>query len=114
MSRTVWIRIVLAVVIALAALFLIRMHNAGGAHPPAPRRASFGGGLVQGVPRHRSGNHRGGKARTGLRHGSQPAIDHGAFATSIPSDQPPKHAESHPEPDETDNLINYILSLKRD
>ena len=29
-SRSAWIHVSLAVVIAIAALFLIRMHNAGG------------------------------------------------------------------------------------
>jgi hypothetical protein len=31
MSRPAWIHISLAIVIALAALFLVRVHNAGGA-----------------------------------------------------------------------------------
>jgi hypothetical protein len=30
-SRSAWIHISLSIVIAIAALFLIRMHNAGGA-----------------------------------------------------------------------------------
>ena len=30
-SRSAWVHISLAIVIAIAALFLIRMHNAGGA-----------------------------------------------------------------------------------
>ncbi len=30
-SRSAWIHISLAIVVAIAALFLIRMHNAGGA-----------------------------------------------------------------------------------
>jgi hypothetical protein len=29
-SRSAWIHITLAIVVAIAALFLIRMHNAGG------------------------------------------------------------------------------------
>jgi hypothetical protein len=31
MSRSAWIHISLAIIIALAALFFIRLHNAGGA-----------------------------------------------------------------------------------
>jgi hypothetical protein len=31
LSRSAWIHISLSVIIAIAALFLIRMHNAGGA-----------------------------------------------------------------------------------
>jgi hypothetical protein len=31
MSRSAWIHISLAIIIAIAALFLVRLHNAGGA-----------------------------------------------------------------------------------
>ena len=34
-SRSAWIHIVLAILIAIAALFLIRLHNAGGIPPLA-------------------------------------------------------------------------------
>ena len=46
-------RVLLAAVIALAALLVIRLRNAGGAASPRPDSASAGRGLVQGVSRHR-------------------------------------------------------------
>ena len=52
MAHINWMRVLLAAVIALAALFVIRLHNASGA-TPRPDNASAGRGLVQGLSRHR-------------------------------------------------------------
>jgi heme/copper-type cytochrome/quinol oxidase subunit 2 len=42
MSRSVWIHIPLAIVIALAALFFIRLHNAGGVSSELPSLSTEG------------------------------------------------------------------------
>lgn len=113
MSRTVWIRIMLAVAIALAALFFIRLHNAGGAssdiatgyrladawckdcHSIEPATAGASGGPPDFT------------AIADRR--STTALSLKVFLQT-----------SHPtmpnlilKPDESDSLINYILSLKR-
>lgn len=113
MSRTVWIRVVLAVVIALAALFFIRLHNASGASTD------------------RAAGYRLADAWCKDCHSIEAAT---AGALSGPPDftaianRPSTTAlslkvflqTSHPsmpnliiKPDETDSLVNYILSLKR-
>ena len=47
-SRSAWIHISLAILIAVAALFLIRLHNAGGISAPLPssRSGSRSGGIA--------------------------------------------------------------------
>lgn len=116
LSRTAWIRIALGFAVALAALFLIRLHNAGGATP-------FAGSATAG--------HQLAKAWCMECH----SIEAATIGTANPgpdfikvANRPSTTAlslrvflqSSHPsmpnlilKPDETDNLINYILSLKR-
>jgi mono/diheme cytochrome c family protein len=115
-SRTSWTRIALAVVVALAALFLIRLHNARGATLPLDSAAA---------------GHRLADAWCKECHAIEAATDDAARAApafakiaNLPSTTALSlkvflHT-SHPSmpnlvftPDETDDLVNYILSLKR-
>jgi mono/diheme cytochrome c family protein len=114
MSRTVWIRIVLAVVIALAALFLIRMHNAGGAQSSS---AAAGHRLAEAWCKecHAIEAATIGAARPGpdfvmvANQLSTTALSLRVFLQTSHRSMPNLILK----PDETDNLINYILSLKR-
>ena len=98
MSRTVWIRVLLAVAIALAALFFIRLHNASGATTAS---AAAGHRLAEAWCKecHAIEAATIGTATPGpdfIKVASQ-TVDHGAFAEGVPSDQPPQHAEPHPQ-----------------
>jgi mono/diheme cytochrome c family protein len=111
MSRTTWIRIVVAVAIALAALFLIRLRNASGDDAAAGYRLATAwctdchsieaatAGAISGPPDF-----------TGI------ANRHSTTALSLKVFLQTSHP-SMPnlilKPDETDSLVNYILSLKR-
>ncbi|WP_291867965.1 cytochrome c [Bradyrhizobium sp.] len=114
MSRTVWIRVVLAVAIALAALFFIRLHNAGGASSDSAtagyRLATAWCKDCHSIEPATAGAITGPPDFTGIanRH-STTALSLRVFLQT-----------SHPtmpnlilKPDETDSLVNYILSLKR-
>jgi mono/diheme cytochrome c family protein len=112
MLRTVWIRVVLAAVIALAALFLIRLHNAsGGSASTGYRLAESWCKDCHSIEAATAGAISGPPDFTGIanRH-STTALSLRVFLQT-----------SHPsmpnlilKPDETDSLVNYILSLKRD
>jgi hypothetical protein len=116
LSRTAWIQLFLAVGLALAALFFIRLHNASGATLPLDSAAA---------------GHRLAEAWCRDRHAIEAAT---AGTTSGPPDftaianQPSSTAlslkvvlqTSHRNmpnlvmtPGQTDGLVNYILSLKR-
>ena len=116
MSRTAWIRVVTAAIVVLAALLFVRLHNAGGA-TLLPDSASPG--------------HRLADAWCSQCH----AIDAGTAGTANTApdfaaiaNQPSTTAlslkvflktshRSMPNlviaPDQDDNLVDYILSLKR-
>jgi hypothetical protein len=117
MSRSTWIHAAPAVIIALGALFFIRPHNANAAilsEESAVAGAPPGRGVVQGMSRRRGKANAASDRRAGFRRHSQPTVDHGAFVKSVPSDQPPEHTKHrHRPPDQADDLVNYILSLKR-
>lgn len=115
MSRTVWIRVLLAAVVALAALFLIRMHNAGGA-PSASVAA--GHRLAEAWCRE---CHSIEAASAGSRNGPPDFIAIANRPSTTALSLKVFLQTSHPsmpniilKPDESDNLISYILSLKRD
>ena len=114
MSRTIWIRIVLAAAIVLAALFFIRLHNASGASTDSAAGYRLAAawckdchsieaataGASSGPPDFTAIANR--RATTGL-----------SLKVFLQT--------SHPtmpnimlKPDESDSLVNYILSLKRD
>ena len=111
-SGSVWIHIVLAAVMALAALFLIQLHNASGGSALAGHRLAAAwckdchaieaatAGVSSGPPDFTA---------IAKRH-STTALSLKVFLQT-----------SHPsmpniilKPDESDSLVNYILSLKRD
>jgi cytochrome c len=116
MSRTTWIRIVLTIIVAAAALFFIRLHNASGVN------------LIESA----AAGHRLADAWCKECH----AIDTGTAGTASAAPDFAKIANkpsttalsikvflqtSHPSmpnlviaPDQADDLANYILSLKRD
>jgi mono/diheme cytochrome c family protein len=115
MSRTVWIRVLLAAVIVLAALFFIRLHNASGASSDSAaagyRLAAAWCKDCHSIEAATAGAISGPPDFTAIadRH-STTALSLKVFLRT-----------SHPsmpnlilKPDETDSLVNYILSLKRD
>jgi len=116
MSRTVWIRVLLGVVIALAALFFIRLHNASGA--TLTDSASAGHRLAAAWCKD---CHSIEAATAGARSGppdftaiaNRPATTALSLKVFLQTSHP-----SMPnlilKPDESENLVNYILSLKRD
>jgi cytochrome c len=116
MSRTVWVHTTLAVIMALVALFFIRLHDANGATLPP---SSVGAG------------HRLAEAWCKDCHAVEagPAVAKTAPGFTAIANQPSTTElslkvflkTSHPSmpnlviaPDEADDLVNYILSLKRD
>ena len=116
LSRTAWIRIVLGVVIALAALFFIRLHNAGGATPPTDSVAA-GHQLATAWCKecHAIEAATIGTANPGpdfikvANQLSTTALSLKVFLQSSHRSMPNLILK----PDETDHLIDYILSLKR-
>ena len=113
MSRTVWIRIVLAAAIALAALFMIRLHNAGGASADSAagyRLADAWCKDCHSIEAATAGASSGPPDFTAIADKrSTTALSLKVFLQT-----------SHPtmpnlilKPDESDSLIDYILSLKR-
>ena len=113
MSRAIWIRIVLAGAIVLAALFFIRLHNAGGASSDIAtgyRLADAWCKDCHSIERATAG------ASSGPPDFSAIADRRSTTALSLKVFL----QTSHPtmpnlilKPDESDSLINYILSLKR-
>jgi cytochrome c len=116
MSRTTWIRVVVGIVLVAAALFLIRLHNAGGATPLSGKD---------------SAGHRLAEAWCRDCHSIEAAT---AGSTSGPPDftaiasRPSTTAlslkvflqTSHPSmpnliiaPEQADSLVDYILSLRQ-
>jgi len=111
MSRTTWIRIVVAVAIALAALFLIRLRNASGDSASAGHRlAAAWCADCHSIEAATAGATSGPPDFTGI------ANRHSTTALSLKVFLQTSHP-SMPnlilKPDETDSLVNYILSLKR-
>ncbi|MDP1584329.1 MAG: cytochrome c [Bradyrhizobium sp.] len=113
MSRTVWIRIALAAAIALAALFLIRLHNADGASADIAtgyRLADAWCKDCHSIEAATAGASSGPPDFTAIAdRRSTTALSLKVFLQT-----------NHPtmpnlilKPDESDSLINYILSLKR-
>ena len=114
MSRTNWIHIVLAIALALAALFLIRLHNASGAQSSS---AAAGHRLAEAWCKecHAIEAATIGTANPGpdfikiANQLSTTALSLKVFLQSSHRNMPNLILKA----DETDNLINYILSLKR-
>jgi cytochrome c len=116
MSRSASIHTAFAVIIALAALFIIRLHNAGGAGLPLDSVTA---------------GHRLAEAWCRDCHAIEPRIEAAKAAPDFAAiANRPSTTElslkvflktNHPSmpnlviaPDEAENLVNYILSLKRD
>jgi len=110
-SRTSWIHAVLAVILALAALFLIRLHHASGDSVSAGHRladawckechsieAATVGTATAGPDFIKIANQL-----------STTALSLKVFLQTSHRSMPNLILK----PDETDNLVNYILSLKR-
>ena len=113
MSRTTWIRIVLAVAIALTALFFFRLHNAGGASSDSAagyRLAAAWCKDCHSIEAATAGASDGPPDFTGIanRHATTALSLRVFLQTSHPS-----MPNLILKPDETDSLVNYILSLKR-
>jgi mono/diheme cytochrome c family protein len=114
MSRTLWIRILAVAVIALAAFLLIRMHNASGAQSTS---AAAGHRLAEAWCKECHAIESGaiGAAKSGpdfvlvANQLSTTALSLRVFLQTSHRSMPNLILK----PDETDNLINYILSLKR-
>ena len=116
LSRTAWIHLFLAVGLALAALFFIRLHNAGGDTQPSDN-ASTGHRLAEAWCKD---CHAIEAATTGATSGppdftaiaNQPS----STALSLKVFLQTSH-RSMPNlvmtPGQADDLVNYILSLKR-
>ena len=116
LSRTAWIHVFLAIGLALAALFFIRLHNAGGATLPS-ESASAGHRLAEAWCKD---CHAIEAATAGAASGppdfaaiaSQPS----STALSLKVFLQTSH-RSMPNlvmtPGQADDLVNYILSLKR-
>jgi cytochrome c len=116
MSRNNWIHISLAILIALAALFLIRLHNASGT-TDASDSASAGHRLaeawctachaIEGNPARASS-----AAPDFVQIARQPSTTELALRVFLQTSH-----QSMPNlvltPAQTDDLVNYILSLKR-
>ena len=113
MSRTIWIRIVLAAAIVLAALFFIRLHNASGASTDSAagyRHAAAWCKDCHSIEAATAG------ARSGPPDFTAIADRRATTGLSLKVFL----QTSHPtmpnimlKPDESDSLVNYILSLKR-
>jgi cytochrome c len=113
MSRTVCIRLMLAGVIVLAALFFIRLHNAGGASTDSAagyRLAAAWCKDCHSIEAATAG------ATSGQPDFTAIANRHATAALSLKVFLQTSHP-SMPnlilKPDEADSLVNYILSLKR-
>src|SRR5260221_1604820 len=116
MSRSVWLHAALAVVIALAALFFIRLHNASGDRLPTDS-ASLGHRLAEAWCKecHAIGATTARSATTApafIDIVNQPSTTALSLKVFLRSNHP-----SMPNlvmaPDQSDDLVNYILSLKR-
>ena len=110
-SGSVWIRLVLAAVMALAALFLIRLHNASGGSALAGHRlAAAWCKDCHSIEAATAGVSGGPPDFTAI------ADRHSTTALSLKVFLQTSHP-SMPnlilKPDESDSLVNYILSLKR-
>jgi cytochrome c len=113
MTRTIWIRIVLAVAIALAAMFFIRLHNASGASTDSAtghRLADAWCKDCHSIEAATAGASSGPPDFTAI------ANRHATTALSLKVFLQTSHP-SMPDiilkPDESESLVNYILSLKR-
>ena len=111
MSRTVWIRVLLAAAIALAALFFIRLHNASGDSASAGHRlAAAWCKDCHSIEAATAGARSGPPDFTGIA--NQPSTTALSLRVFLQTSHP-----SMPnimlKPDESDSLVNYILSLKR-
>ena len=112
MTPTIWIRIVLAAAIALAALLFIRLHNASGASTDSAgyRLAAAWCRDCHSIEAATAGASRGPPDFTAIanRHSTTALSLKVFFHTSHPS-----MPNLILQPDETENLVDYILSLKR-
>jgi cytochrome c len=117
MSHTAWIRICFAVVVVVAAMFSVRLHNASGA-VLSPDSAAAGHRLAgawckecHAIEATASGSAN--AAPDFMKIANQPAIT----ALSLKVFLQTSH-KSMPNlviaPDQADDLVSYILSLKRD
>jgi mono/diheme cytochrome c family protein len=112
LSRTAWIHVFLALGLALAALFFIRLHNASGATPPSDS-ASAGHRLAEAWCKD---CHATAGAASGPPDFTAVANQPSSTALSLKVFLQTSH-RSMPNlvmtPGQADDLVNYILSLKR-
>ena len=118
MSRTVWIRLCFALIVALAALFAVRLHSAGGA-TLSPDSVAAGHRLADAWCK---GCHAIGAATAGAG-ATKPAPDFMAVANQPATTELSLKVflqTSHRNmpnlviaPGQADDLVNYILSLRR-
>lgn len=113
MTRTIWIRIVLAAAVALAAMFFIRLHNASGASTDSAaglRLADAWCKDCHSIEAATAGASSGPPDFTAIanRHATTPLSLKVFLQTSHPS-----MPNIVLKPDESDSLVNYIMSLKR-
>jgi len=117
MSRSVWIRIVLALVTAVAALLAVRLHNASGATLEQDS-ISAGHRLAEAWCK----NCHAIEANSAGTHGRAPDFLHVANRTSTTELSLKVFFRSNHRsmpnliiaPDQADDLARYILSMKRD
>ena len=116
MSLTAWIRVLLAVIVVIAALFFVRLHNASGATLLADD-ASAGHRLAAAWCKD---CHAIDAATAGARRGPPDFIEIANRASTTALSLKVFLGTSHPSmpnliiaPNQTDDLVNYILSLKR-
>ena len=116
MSRTTWIRIVLTIIVAAAALFFIRLHNASGV--TLPESAAAGHRLADAWCKECHAIDTGtagtaGAAPDFVKIANKPSTTALSIKVFLQTSHP-----SMPNlviaPDQADDFANYILSLKRD
>ena len=116
MSRTAWIRVVTAAIVILAALLLIRLHNASGA-TPLPDKASPGHRLADAWCKqcHAIAAATAGTANAApdfaaiANQPSTTALSLKVFLNTTHRGMPNLVIA----PEQADDLVDYILSLKR-
>lgn len=117
MAHTNWMRVLLAAVIALAALSVIRLHNASGA-TPLPGSASAGHRLAEAWCKE---CHSIEAATAGAKKGPPDFVDIANRTSTTALSLKVFLQTSHKtmpniivSPSQTDDLVSYILSLKQD
>jgi cytochrome c len=116
MSQITWIRVLLVFVIALAALFVVRLHSASGT-TLLSESASAGHRLAEAWCKECQSIE---AATAGTRKGPPDFVDVANRTSTTALSLKVFLQTSHPtmpniivKPDQADDLVNYILSLKR-